>query len=103
MTQPNDSARDELRRATMHSRDILRQRGILLTGRETPEELADLQTAVERFEVVVRDLGGDSFTDSPLSSDPDDPEMVVPERREGEAVASYVKRIDAAASALRGR
>ena len=99
---PNDpGAQEELRRATMHSVDTLRQKGILLTGNEMPGELADLQSAVERFEKVVRDLGGDSFTDSPLSSDPDDPELVVPERRAGEAVTAYIQRIDNAAHRLR--
>lgn len=106
MTTPDQNdprAKDELRRATIHSADILRKRGILLTGKEMPGELADLQSAVERFEKVVRDLGGDSFTDSPLSSDPDDPELVIPERREGEAVTAYIQRIDNAAQRLRTR
>ena len=105
MTTPADDpgARDEVERAAAHSRDILQQRGILLTGNEMPGELADLQSAVERFEKVVRDLGGDSFTDSPLSSDPDDPELVIPERREGEEVTAYVRRIDDAAHRLRNR
>ena len=94
---------DDLQRATMHSADILRQRGIRLSGNEMPEELADLQSAVERFEGVVRDLGGDSFTDSPRSSEPEHPELVVPERREGESVAGYIGRIDARARELSGR
>ena len=51
----------------------------------------------------MHDLGGDSFTDSPLSSDPDDPELVIPERREGEAVTAYIQRIDNTAQRLRNR
>ncbi|MDQ2670626.1 MAG: hypothetical protein M3Y31_08350 [Gemmatimonadota bacterium] len=102
-TPTEQAAREELQRATMHSIDTLRQRGILLTGDEQPGELADLQTAVERFDAAVRDLGGDSFTNSPLSSEPDDPALVVPERRRGEAVTEYIQRIDEAAAGLRGR
>lgn len=94
--------REELKRATMHSVDTLRQRGIRLTGEEAPGELADLQSAVERFDAVVRDLGGDSFTNSPMSSEPDDPALVIPERREGEPVDGYIGRIDEAAADLRG-
>lgn len=102
MTDPRRGEAD-VARAAAHSADTLRQRGILLTGNEMPGELADLQSALERFDGVVRDLGGDSFTNSPRSSDPDDPGMVVPERRSDEAVPAYVQRIDAAAHALRNR
>lgn len=102
-TPSDPGAQEELQRATMHSIDTLRQRGVLLRGDEAPDELADLQTAVERFDAAVRDLGGDSFTNSPLSSEPDDPELVIPERRQREDAREYIRRIDAAAQRLRQR
>lgn len=89
-------ADDELKRATMHSADTLRQRGIRLTGNELPEELADLQTAVERFEASARARGADSFTDTPMSSNPEHPGLVIPERSKGEEVADYIARIERA-------
>ncbi len=102
-TPGDPGAQTDLQRATMHSIDTLRQRGIRLAGEETPDELADLQTAVERFDAAVRDLGGDSFTNSPLSSEPDDPELVIPERRRGEPAAGYIRRIAEATTRLRSR
>jgi hypothetical protein len=78
----------------------LRSRGIEVTGREDSEELADLLTAVERFEEWVEIRGGDLMVDDLKSSQPDDPHFVVPKRESGEALRHYIARIDAAAAGL---
>ena len=80
----------------------LRQRGIALTGAERPGDLADLLSAVERFEAVVEAHGGDLMVDDLRSSRPDDQHFVVPRRGHGETVRAYVVRIDEAAGRLRG-
>ncbi|HUR94805.1 MAG TPA: hypothetical protein VMY76_09490 [Gemmatimonadales bacterium] len=93
--------RDEERaRAREHNVDVLGQRGVLLFGDERDEELADLWSAVDRFESLVEARGGDTFTNSPDSSEPDNPDFVLPERRAREPVADYVGRILAATDGL---
>jgi hypothetical protein len=87
-------------RAREHNLDILGQRGVLLFGDETDDELADLWSAVDRFESVVEARGGDTLTNAPDSSEPDHPEFVLPERKAREPVAEYIRRILEAAERL---
>ncbi len=79
----------------------LRQRGIALTGAERSDDLADLLAAVERFEAAVEAHGGDLMVDDLKSSRPDDRHFVVPRRAHGEAVRTYIGRIDEATVRLR--
>jgi hypothetical protein len=98
----NPHREEEQARAREHNLDVLGQRGVRLFGDETDEELADLWSAVDRFEFAVEARGGDTFTNSPDSSEPDNPDFVLPERKAGEPVAAYVRRIlDAADRLLR--
>jgi hypothetical protein len=79
----------------------LRSRGITLTGAENPEDLVNLLSAVERFEAAVEAHGGDLMVDDLKSSRPDDAHFVVPRRAQGEAVLTYIGRIDKATARLR--
>jgi hypothetical protein len=79
----------------------LRSRGITVTGAERPEELADLLSAVERFEATVEAHGGDLMVDDLKSAQPDDRHFVVPRRAPAEAVRTYIGRIDEATARLR--
>jgi hypothetical protein len=90
----------EQARAREHNLDVLGQRGVLLFGNETDDELADLWSAVDRFESVVEARGGDTFTNAPDSAEPDNPAFVLPERKAREPVAAYVGRIREAAVRL---
>src|SRR2546422_5088234 len=54
---------EEQARAAAEVAARLRQRGIALTGAERPDDLADLLSAVERFEAVVEAHGGDLMVD----------------------------------------
>ena len=81
--------------------DRLRRRGITLTGKERPEELADLLAAVERFEAAVEAHGGDLMVDDLKSSQPDDPHFVLPARAANEPVRDYIARIAEATGRLR--
>jgi hypothetical protein len=94
---------EELARAAEHSADVLRQRGIEVTGRESPEELVAIQTAVEAFEGAAAARGADSFVDSPMSSAPEHRTLVVPARDRGESAAAYAERIQEAARELASR
>ena len=107
MATPRDSAdqaqndlnphrAEELERAAAHTTDMLRQREIALDGRETPAELDDLLTAVQRFEQAVEARGGDLFVNMPDSTDPQRREFVVPAREEGEPVGRYIARVQQA-------
>jgi hypothetical protein len=79
----------------------LRGRGITVTGAERPEDLADLLSAVERFEATVEGRGGDLMVDDLKSVQPDDRHFVVPRRAHGEALRTYIARIDEATARLR--
>jgi hypothetical protein len=79
----------------------LRSRGITVTGAEKPEDLANLLSAVERFEAAVEAHGGDLMVDDLKSSQPDDRHFVVPRRAHGEPVRAYISRIDEATARLR--
>ena len=92
--------RDE-RMAGETIRGQLLERDVQLLGNETREQLADLLTAVERFESAVAVLGGDSMTNAPDSTDADDPEFVLPPRRDDERVDEYTRRVATAATRLR--
>jgi hypothetical protein len=96
----NPHRAEEQARAREHNLDVLGQRGVLLFGDETDDELADLWSAVDRFESVVEARGGDTFTNAPDSSEPDNPAFVLPERRAREPVPAYVARIREATQGL---
>ena len=78
----------------------LRRRGLDVTGQERSEDLADLFSAVERFEAVVEARGGDLMVDDLNSTEPDDPNFVLPVRKQGEALRAYIHRIEAATARL---
>jgi len=88
-------------RAAAEVSDRLRRRGIALTGAERSDDLADLLSAVERFEKVVEAHGGDLMVDDLKSPKPDDRHFVLPRREHGEPIRAYVIRIDEAATGLR--
>ena len=92
----NPHRADELERAAAHSNDMLRQREISLDGSESPAELDDLLTAVQRFEQAVEARGGDLFVNMPDSSNPQRRDFVVPAREAGEPVGRYIARIQQA-------
>jgi hypothetical protein len=79
----------------------LRSRGVALTGAERPDDLADLLSAVERFEKAVEAHGGDLMVDDLKSPEPDDRHFVLPRRAHAEAIRAYVVRIDDATAGLR--
>jgi hypothetical protein len=96
----NPHRAEDQARAREHNLDVLGQRGVLLFGNETDEELAELWSTVDRFESVVEARGGDTFTNAPDSAEPDNPAFVLPERKHREPVAAYVARIRDAAERL---
>jgi len=92
---------EERAAAALETAARLQSRGIEVTGREDPEDLVDLLTAVERFEEWVEARGGDLMVDDLKSPQPDDPHFVVPRRARGEPLRQYIGRIEAAADGLR--
>jgi hypothetical protein len=91
---------EEQTRAREHAAEILLGRGVLLTGDESDDELADLWSAVERFESMVEARGGDTMTNAPDSAEPDNPAFVLPERKARESAGDYSRRILEAAQGL---
>ena len=102
-----DASEEAFRRAQDEIASRLSGRGVRLTGRETGDELADLLDAVERFEAVVENAGGDLMMDEPVGSDapiqPDDAAFVMPRRHYNEAVAAYIERLAFATARARDK
>jgi hypothetical protein len=87
-------------RAREHAADVLARRGVLLFGNETDDDLAELWSAVDRFESMVEARGGDTMTNAPDSAEPDNPAFVLPERRVRESAGDYTLRVLEAADEL---
>jgi hypothetical protein len=96
----NPHRAEEQVRAREHAADVLARRGVLLLGDESDDELAELWSAVDRFESVVEARGGDTMTNAPDSAEPENPAFVLPERRARESATDYTRRILAAAVEL---
>ena len=62
--------REERAGAAVEVSGRLFQKGIEVSSDEDPAELADLLSAVERFEQAVINRGGDLMVNMPTSSDP---------------------------------
>lgn len=92
--------REERAGAALELAGRLRQRGALLTGRETGAQLDDLMTAIDRFEAAVIARGGDLFVNTPFSNPPENPDFVIPLRVPGEDSEAYASRINEAAERL---
>jgi hypothetical protein len=92
--------REERDSAALELGGRIRQKGVLLTGRETSSQLDDLMTAIDRFEAVVITRGGDLFVNTPSSDPPENPDFVIPRRVPGEDAEAYAARINEAANRL---
>ena len=96
----NPHRREDQERAAATITSQLARRGIRTVGDENGDQLADLLTAVERFEAAVAAAGGDLMNNQPGSNDPDDPRFVIPTRSDDEGADGYTARLTAAAKAL---
>ena len=92
--------REERTSAATEIAGRLLQKGIDASADEDPALLADLLTAVEKFEGAVEACGGDLMVNSPDSADPQNPDFVVPARNADENLEGYIRRIDDAADNL---
>jgi len=92
--------REERNAAAVELGGRIRQKGVLLTGRETSAQLDDLMTAIDRFEAAVIARGGDLFVNMPTSNPPENPDFVISRRVSGEDAEAYAARINAAAERL---
>ena len=80
--------------ATLHAR------GVTLTGSETSDQLADILSAVERFEAAVSALGGDRMVNDRNSDQPENELFVLPARATDESPGRYADRVASAAERL---
>lgn len=92
--------REERDGAALELAGRLRQKGVLLTGREASGQLDDLMTAIDRFEAAVIARGGDLFVNTPFSNPPENPDFVIPLRVPGEDPEAYAGRVNAATERL---
>ena len=107
MTSPGgrtESSRDDLRRASEENVAWLGTRGVRLFGNESDDALVTLREAIERFEMVVQQHGGDLVMDEPVSigrkpEQPDNRLFALPTRGDDESLSAYTARVNAAADA----
>ncbi|MEO8193563.1 MAG: hypothetical protein ABI681_06910 [Gemmatimonadales bacterium] len=92
--------REELQRAAVELTARLLQKGLEVSAEEDPALLADLLSAVERFENAVINRGGDPMVNMPTSSEPQDPAFVLPQRRADEGISQYIRHVNEAAEML---
>ena len=92
----------EVQRVAQQIAAQLARRGVQAHDDDTPGDHADILTAVERFEAAVRERGGDSFTNSLQSSDPERRDYVLPRRGADERASDYIARLRTATEALGG-
>lgn len=78
----------------------LRDNGVELSGDESDEQVVEIVSAVDEFQLAVARVGGDSMINDVDSSQPEDPRMVVPVRQGDEPVSRYLTRIRQATEAL---
>jgi hypothetical protein len=81
----------------------LRSRAVTLTGEESDDGIARMVDAIERFEDAVVAAGGDLMVDTPESSRPEHPGLVLPRRGDDEAADQYADRIIVAAAKVAAR
>jgi hypothetical protein len=98
MLDPHRS--EEIAGARMEVAGRLHQKGVDVGSDEDPAMLADLLSAVERFENAVINRGGDPMVNMPASRDPQDPAFVIPARKADESVEGYTRHINEAAEML---
>lgn len=91
---------EEIAGAAVEVSGRLLQKGVEVSADEDPSELADLLSAVERFETAVINRGGDPMVNMPSSTDPQDPAFVLPTRRADESITGYTRHINEAAAML---
>ena len=104
MTSPVNDPRDaETRRVAENVADQLRQRGVDVREEDGDSDLGMLLTASQHFARAVAANGGDSFTNTPQSSQPDNPEFVMPRRSDDESAVDYARRIEGEAQRLKER
>jgi hypothetical protein len=80
--------------------------GIELDGDESPEQLAQLSDAIERFEDAVEAAGGDLMVDEPprgCTAQPDGAGFALPRRNADESIDMYIGQIEAAADRVAGQ
>ena len=94
---------EEARRVAENVAGQLRQRGVDVRDDDSESDLGMLLTAAQHFAKAVAANGGDSFTNTPESTEPDDPEFVMPRRGDDESAVEYARRIETQAQALRDR
>ena len=92
--------REERTSAATEITGRLFQKGINVSSDEDPASLADLLSAVEKFETAVEARGGDLMVNSPSSTDPENPDFVVPARNANENIEGYIRRVNDAADSL---
>jgi len=99
-----DPSERERRRAQEEHARWLGRRGVRLDGDEDGEELVNLREAIEQFEAVVEEQGGDLMVDEPVHlgqspSQPDNHAFALPTRSDDESIEAYTERVIAAAEA----
>lgn len=100
----DDEARKEFKDAVRETAGRIAARGVSLRGNETAHELAELEDALERFEIAVESHGGDLMVDEAprgQRGQPDDPRFLLPKRAATTSVADYLILLSRAIDGMR--
>jgi hypothetical protein len=99
-----ESSDAEGRRADEENVAWLGRRGVRLFGDESGEALVTLREAIEQFELVVEQHGGDLMVDEPVRTGqspqkPDNELFALPTRGDDESLDAYTERVEVATDA----
>jgi hypothetical protein len=95
---------EELTRVAAEIAARLSRYGVLLNGRETPLELANIEEAISLFESAVQSRGGDLMVDEGVrgaAAQPDNKAFALPLRSGHESVAQYLEHLARATDTVR--
>jgi hypothetical protein len=92
---------EELDRAMQEAKTRLEDRGVIVSMHDDSDLVAQVLEAVENFERIVEQKGGDLMVDTGDARQPDDPRFVLPKRTHNETLAEFRARIDEATQQLK--
>jgi hypothetical protein len=88
--------REERKNASEELAGRIRTKGVRVHGNESAAELDDILTAIDEFENAVMARGGDLMSNSPDSTNPTNPDYVLPQRKTDESPSAYIDRVRSA-------
>lgn len=103
-TTQSSTESDDIERNAQTIASRLHTRGVALDGSETPDQLLQIEEAIEAFEFAVSSHGGDLMVDETPrggTPQPDDAHFALPLRGDDMSVSAYLLKLARATDVIR--